>query len=233
MSYDGAMLFHVITANPVLILFWRALLTRKGSRDHKRAGRLVLILLGPLLLSVAGVTWTLGREGGPARVFQLAYLGLVVVTAGWTAWSAIRNRRDPERFRGPVFRLLATSFFASGVALLAVGVVRASVLAVGFSVMGIVYGGAMLGFPGCPVEAGWWLHWHLNGAALLLAAVHASFVSLLLRTALPESSGETVHALAQLGTIAFAYGFRQWLGHKYAGTGRPLHVVGRAQESSP
>jgi hypothetical protein len=30
-----------------------------------------------------------------------------------------------------------------------------------------------------------------------------------------------MHALTQLGTVALAYGLRQWLGHRYRGS-RPL-----------
>jgi hypothetical protein len=90
-------------------------------------------------------------------------------------------------------------------------------LMLGFSAIGVVYGGAMLGFLGREPEPGWWLRWHLNGVALLFAATHASFVGLLARSLWPEGAGEPMHALTQIGTIAVAYGFRQWLGVRYDG----------------
>jgi hypothetical protein len=74
----------------------------------------------------------------------------------------------------------------------------------------------MLGFLGRDPTAQWWLDWHLNGVALLFAATHASFIGLIARHGLPGLAGEIMHGLTQLGTIAFAYGFRQWLGWRYS-----------------
>ena len=210
---------HVVAGALALACFWGTLLTVKGSRTHRRRGRLYLALLLPLLASTVPIT--LAERLDPARVVQLAYLALVVATAGWTAWRAVRDRRAPERFRGPVFRTLAVAMAASGAGLMALGIVEGDVLAVGFAVIGIVYGGAMLGALGRPLAPDWWLTWHLNGVALLFAATHASFVGLLARSLLPGLAGEAMHGLTQLGTIAFAYGLRQWLGRRYAGLAGP------------
>jgi uncharacterized membrane protein len=85
-----------------LAAFWATLLSRKGSRSHRRRGRVYLLLLPPLIASVVPIA---AREGAdPVRLAQLAYLALVVATAGWTAWRAVRDRAEPARFRGPVFR---------------------------------------------------------------------------------------------------------------------------------
>ncbi|MEZ5439859.1 MAG: hypothetical protein R3F15_00065 [Lysobacterales bacterium] len=46
---------------------------------------------------------------------------------------------------------------------------------------------------------------------LLFAATHVSIIGLLCRYLWPAHSGETMHALTQLGTIAFAYLLRQAL----------------------
>ena len=45
---------------------------------------------------------------------QIVYLALVLGTAGWTAWRAVRDRGTPERFRGPAFRALAVALAACG-----------------------------------------------------------------------------------------------------------------------
>src|SRR5215475_12705385 len=109
---------------------------------------------------------------------QIGYLALVLGTAGWTAWRAVRDRNAPHRFRGAVFRTLAVAMATCGAGLLVLGILKAKVLIVGFAVIGIVYGGAMLGELARPAAVGWWLNWHLNGIALLFAATHASFVGL-------------------------------------------------------
>jgi hypothetical protein len=206
---------HVLAGALALALFWRTILTAKGSSAHRRWGRLYLMMLLPLLASVVPIA--LGEGNDPARLAQLAYLALVVATAGWTAWRAMRDRGSPERYRGRVFRGLAVAMAAAGAALMVRAIMTADVLALGFSAIGVVYGGAMLGFLGRPPARDWWLSWHLNGVALLFAATHASFVGLLARNLAPELAGEAMHAMTQIGTIAFAYGFRQWLGMRYAG----------------
>ena len=182
---------------------------------HGYSGRRYLVVLVPLLASVLPIALRHGAD--PARLAELAYLALVLGTAGWTAWRAVRDRAAPERFRGPVFRTLAVAMSLSGAGLMLLGIVEGAVLTVGFAVIGVVYGGAMLGELGRPPAPGWWLSWHLNGVALLFAATHASFVGLLARALMPQVAGETMHAMTQLGTIAFAYGLRQWLGCRYAG----------------
>ena len=226
-SPQAMMLFHSVAGAALLVFYWRTLLSRKGSRDHKRLGRTYLILLVPLMISIVPISVVGAQQQGPARLLQLVYLGLVVTTAGWTAWRAVVDRNDPDRYRGTTFRILAGCLFGAGIALLIVGIARSNVLTVGFSVIGVVYGGAMLGFLGRDPTARWWLDWHLNGVALLFAATHASFVSLIARHGLPGLAGEVMHALTQLGTIAFAYGFRQWLGWHYGQFGRDTAAPSR------
>ena len=205
---------HVLAGMLALALYWRTLLAAKGSRPHRRWGRVYLVMLLPLLASVVPVSLHLGK-GNPARMAQIVYLSLVLGTAGWTAWRAVRDRGTPERFRGPVFRALAVAMAACGSGLMVIGILKGDVLAVGFAVIGIVYGGAMLGELGRPPAPDWWLNWHLNGVSLLFAATHASFIGLLARNLAPGLAGEAMHPLTQLGTIAFAYGLRQWLGRRF------------------
>lgn len=207
---------HIMVGGVVMACFWGALLTRKGSPPHKAFGRSYLLLLAPVLASVVPITLYFAERADPARVFQLGYLALVVVTAGWTAWRAIRDRSAPERFRGPAFRTLAVLMFASGAALLAVGIALARPLAIGFSALGLVYGGTMLWELARPPSAERWKIWHLNGVSLLFAATHASFVGIVARTLLPAFAGETMHIVTQLGTISFAFALRFWLVRRYA-----------------
>jgi hypothetical protein len=233
-SNQAMILFHSVAGAALLVFYWRTLFSRKGSRNHKRLGRTYLMLLVPLMISIIPISLAEAQQQGPARLLQLVYLGLVVATAGWTAWRAVVDRGDPDRYRGTVFCILAGCLFGAGVALLILGITRSNVLTVGFSVIGVVYGGAMLGFLGREPTPRWWLDWHLNGVALLFAATHASFIGLIARHGLPGLAGEVMHGLTQLGTIAFAYGFRQWLGWRYGqfgATSVAMHGAAAAAKS--
>jgi hypothetical protein len=214
---------HVAVGILALLTFWGAALTRKGAPLHKLSGRAYLLALAPVLASVTLLALQAAAKDGPARLFQLVYLGLVVFTAAWTAWRAMRDKADVSRYRGPAFKLLAVLMMTSGAGLMAIGVVRDNVLTVGFSMLGIVYGGAMIGFLARTPSPGWHIDWHLNGVCLLFAATHASFIGIALRTLAPSIAGETLHVMTQLGTIAFAFGLRQVLDLRY-GSGR---FVGR------
>ena len=206
---------HVLVGTVVLGLFWRTFASVKGSRGHRRYGRVYMFMLLPLLASVVPISLQRIAEEGPAKLVQLFYLFIVVCAAGWSAWRAVKDKNDPDRFRGPVFRLLGGTLLVLGVILLIVGISTWNVLAVGFSSIGIVFGGSMVGFLARQPDHGWWLDWHLNGVSLLFAATHASFVGLVFRTLRPSWDGDILHALTQLGVIASAFLLRQWLGYRY------------------
>ena len=206
---------HIIVGSAALLLFWMTLLVRKGSAVHRRNGRIYLLLLIPLLASVVPITLRSLVVDGPVRIVQLLYLSVIVSAAGWTAWRAIRDKRDPDAFRGPVFVVLACMLSGMAALLMVSGIATQNLMAFGFSVIGIVYGGAMLGFLRRRPSPDWWRQWHLNGVALLFAATHASFSGLVIRTLRPAWDGEVLHGLTQFGVIALAYFFRQWLSWRY------------------
>src|SRR5262245_50458254 len=105
---------HILVGVAVLTCYWATLLSVKGSPRHKAFGRFYLLLLTPVLASVVPIALHSFDRVGPARVFQLGYLALVTVTAGWTAWRAIRDRAEPRRFRGPAFKTLMVLMLLSG-----------------------------------------------------------------------------------------------------------------------
>lgn len=229
MSIDWLVLFgpHILVGGTALALFWRALLAAKGSAAHRLAGRRYLWLVVPLLVTIIPIGLRAMPQERAYILTVLAYLSLVFATAGWTAWRAVRDRDDVTAFRGPVFRGLGLAMVLAGGLLLGVGIARGAVLPVGFSVIGIVYGGAMLGFLGARAQPGWWLAWHLNGICLLFAAIHASFLRLMIRAAVPAWDTPELHAGAQLGTIALAFLLRQWLGARYLGGPRRVATEAR------
>lgn len=217
---------HVAVGSITLFLYWRTILSTKGSATHRRFGRLYLMLLIPVLVSVVPISARAIVERGGVAAVQFIYLVFVLCAAGWTAWRAIADKHDPDRFRGLVFRALAVALTGSGVLLLVVGIVSWNVLAVGLSMIGVVFGGAMIGFIRRAAAADWWLEWHLNGVCLLFAATHASFVGLVFEWLWPAWRGDELHAMTQLGTIVVAYLLRQWLGWRYQSG--PSTAIGRS-----
>ena len=207
---------HIFAGSLVLACFWGALLSRKGSPTHKTYGRIYLLLLAPILITVVPISLHVAARSDAARLVQLGYLALVVTTAGWTTWRAIRDRNAADRFRGPVFKTLAALMFISGAVLLVLGAALARPLTMGFSALGLVFGGAMLWELWREPAPGWWKIWHLNGVSLLFAATHASFVGIVAERLLPSLAGETMHIVTQIGTISFAFGLRFWLVRRYA-----------------
>lgn len=210
---------HILAGAIVLGMFWRTIMSIKGSRTHRRYGRIYILMLLPLLASVLPISLQRIAEEGPAKLVQLLYLFVVVCAAGWTAWRAVKDKTELDKFRGPVFRVLGGTLLGLGLILLIVGISTWNVLAVGFSSIGIVFGGSMVGFLARKPGPEWWLDWHLNGVSLLFAATHASFVGLVFRTIRPSWDGDVLHALTQLGVIASAFLLRQWLGYRYQGRG--------------
>ena len=206
---------HLVIGAIVLCLFWGTMAVVKGSAVHKRLGRLYLLSLAPVLISVVPISLYLAQRTDPAHLFTLAYLALVVATAAWTAWRAIRDRNASQAFRGWTFRLLACAMFASGAVLLVLGAILQRPLTIGFSAIGLVYGGAMLLELEHPPQPLWWKAWHINGISLLFVATHASFVGIVARTLWPSLAGEAMHTLTQLGVLTLGLALRIWLGRRY------------------
>src|SRR3712207_1933778 len=94
---------HILAGSVALLLYWAALLQRKGSRPHRRFGRLFLLALAAVLATISAFLLGPHRFAAPELV-QFAYLSLCLITVALTGFLAIRLRRDLERFRGPWFQ---------------------------------------------------------------------------------------------------------------------------------
>ena len=187
---------------------WRP---RAAGRTGGGVARYLLMLL-PLLASVVPVS--LCWRGGSGADGQLVYLALVVGDRGLDGVAGGARPRGAGALPRP--GLPGTRRGDGGLRQRpdGSGDRERRCTAVGFAVIGIVYGGAMLGELGRPPAPDWWLNWHLNGVSLLFAATHASFIGLPCAHC-GRRRRARVHALTQIGTIALAYGLRQWLGRRY------------------
>ncbi len=217
MQIEPAYLIHVFVGSLALAGWWGAFLQAKGSPRHKRFGRLFLMLLCAVLVSVGGVFFLSSRVFAAPEVIEFSYLVLCVVTVGGTAFAAIRLRHDIERFRGPFFRAFGIAAFTMGGVVLAAGLTSGDPMPVIFSVIGLLFGGAMIRFAFFKgaVHPNWWLGWHLNGMCFLFNAVHGTMLAVIWRALVNPGAGVGLSMTTQLGTMAIALALRLYFGRRY------------------
>ncbi len=216
MSFDLAVWAHVFVGCVAVALYWRALLARKGSPPHRRAGRLFFSLLMIVALSVGPVLFLRPGAFDPGHVVQFAYLALCLVVVSMLGWTAIRFNHSPEQFRGLHFKILGPVIFLLGAVVLAAGLARSDPLPVVLSWVGLLYGAAMVRFAWmrAALHPSWWLNWHLNATCGLFTAVHGNVLFVVWRwTFEPDASRMTsagFHALVFIVALAM----RLWFGHQ-------------------
>ena len=214
MPLEPAYVIHLLIGTTAVAAYWAALLARKGSRPHKRAGRVFLGALGVVLASVGGIFFLSSRAFSGPEVVQFTYLVLCVMTVAGTAFAAIRLRREVARFRGRWFLGFGVACFVMGLVVLAAGIATQSPVAVLFSTIGLIYGGAMIRFVRFrgALHPNWWLGWHLNGMCYLFNAVHGTLLAVLWRWLVDPAAGDGITLVTQTGTMAVALGLRLWFG---------------------
>lgn len=224
--YEKLVLVHTIFGTPALLTFWIAALSRKGGTLHRGAGRIYVASMVGLLVTTVPLIALRAREGRVGMAVFLTYLTLITGAAVWLSWRSIRQRRDPARYTGPLYRAVGTVLFLSGLGILALSFTAGSlprgVFMAGLSTVGIVVGASMwrlvrLG----PIHPRWWLGEHLTGAALNFGATHASFFGLGLRNVLPELTGPWLSPVIQVGFVVLALLLRLQLGRRHLRRRRP------------
>ena len=209
-------LAHIAVGSVALVFYWAALLQRKGSPGHKRAGRLFLAALAATALSVGPVILSRAAAFDPGDVVKLVYLDLCLLTAGWILFRAIRLRRDPAAFRSRAFLALGAALAALGLVVLAAGLAAGQPLTAFFSWIGLVLGGAMVRFArrAGPLHPNWWLSWHLNAMALLFNAVHGTLLWVIWHWSVDPQADDGSQLAFQLLTVAAALALRLHFGRR-------------------
>lgn len=227
MTHEQALGLHIAAGSLGLLLYWGALLSRKGSARHKAWGRPFFVTLLVVALSVAPLLFLRSGPFDPAHVVQFSYLALCLGVVTMLAWTAIRWKHDPERFRGPHFRLLGPLLLMLGAVVLTAGLANGDPLPVFLSWVGLFHGALMIRFAWnrAPLLHDWWLNWHMTTACSLFTAVHGTFLFVIWRwSVMPDAADEVAvgfHALV----LVIAAGMRLWFG---ARRGVPLRFTQRA-----
>lgn len=232
MTHALAVATHVAIGTVALALYWGPLLSRKGSARHRKAGRAFLALLLPVALTVGPVLLLRPGPFDPAYLVQMLYLVVCLGTVGMLAFTAIRWKDRPERFRGRHFRILGPVLLGLGAVVLAAGLAEGDALAIVLSWVGLVYGGAMIAFARTrrQLHPRWWLGWHLNAVCGLFNAAHGTFLAMLAVRAGLLADATATQVGFQLATVAAALGLRLWFGRRY---GAPLRFADPTAPAAP
>ncbi|MCE3005060.1 MAG: hypothetical protein LW860_20540 [Xanthomonadaceae bacterium] len=199
---------HIAAGTIALFAFWGAAFLRKGSTAHVRVGQAYLAAMVTLLAVAVPLVVERIADGRPSGWF-LAYLLLITVTAVWTSWRAIRDKRDYARYTGLPLRVLGVLNLGGGLAMLGYGIALGQPLFIGFSLIGVFAGRDLIGMHRkAPVDARWWMREHLNGMTGNAIATHISFLSIGLPRLLPDLSGPVLMNLAWFGPLVVAFGVR-------------------------
>jgi hypothetical protein len=217
-AYSVFAIIHIALGTLALGTFWTAGMARKGSAVHRAAGKIYLLAMTGLLAAAVPLSVAVALRSPVFGAF-LFYLLVITVTAVWTSWRAIRDKRDWARYTGPVYRALMWLNLASGLAIAAIGVLvatRMQLVMVAFSLIGMLSWFQMRKFARQPPEdPRWWMRKHLEAMLGNGVATHIAFLSIGLPKLLPMLAGPTLQNLAWLGPLGVAFVAGTYLTRKY------------------
>lgn len=214
--YSASLNVHLLAGAIALLSFWTAALARKGSRPHVLAGRVYLLAMLGIVVSGIPLVARFVLDGKPVMASFLGYLLLLVSWTCWCAWRAVRDRRRPERYAGPVYLALSALVLVAGLAIIALGSARGAVILVVFGLIGVLGGGGALRVRHrLGDNPRWWLKEHYGAMIGNGVATHVAFMSIGLRTLLPGVDGATLTYLAWFGPLAAALAAGWWLDRRY------------------
>lgn len=216
MRYDHSLWAHIGMGTLAMGLFWWTLLSVKGSLQHRRTGRPFFLAMLATVLTVPPVVLLRPVPFDPGWIVSLVYLSACVGTVVTVAWTAIRWKNQPERFRGLHFRLLGALVTVLGAVVLAAGLVKGDPVAAVLSWVGLAYGVAMLHFAWsqAPLHPRWWLSWHVNAVLGLFTAVHGTLGFVVWRALVAPEATRADAAAWHAGVLGIALLMRAVVGRQ-------------------
>ena len=158
---------------------------------------------------------------------------LLVAQGIWSAWRAIRDRRSPQKYFGPVFWTLTGACVTAGAAMIWLGLnIGQPIFAVFGGVGGVIAVGAMKARRRADSDPVWWLREHYSAMIGNGVATHIAFFSIGLRHLLPGLDPALLQNLAWFTPLAVAAVAGWWIGRKYGGK-KAVGAPKRGAVSSP
>ena len=214
-----AVMLHIAAGTVALATFWTAGLVKKGSPLHRRVGQVYLLAMLAIVLTGIPLVLQVIARGQPVGALFLTYLLVLVGNASWSAWRAIRDRRDRAAYFGPMYWFVAALTAGSGLAIIALGVQTGAVLLQVFGGVGAFAGiGAFHSWRRSATDPKWWLKEHYGAMIGNGVATHIAFFGIGLRGLLPGVDPQLLQQFAWFTPLAGALVAAWWLGRKY---GRP------------
>lgn len=216
MSYHQSLAAHMGVGSLAMLLFWATFVSTKGGGWHRRSGRVFLLAMLATVLTVPPVVLLRPVPFDPGWIVSLVYLSVCVGTVVTLAWTAIRWKDQPERFRGRHFRLLGPLVAGLGAVVLAAGLAKGDPVAAVLSWVGLSFGTAMMHFARsrAPLQPRWWLSWHVNAVLALFTAVHGTLGFVLWRSLVAPDATRADAAAWHAGVLVVALALRAWVGHQ-------------------
>ena len=200
--YRIALGFHLIAGTLALISFWSAGLARKGSAFHKAVGKAYLLAMLVVIVSGVPLVFGLLARGQSVGAIFLSYLLVLVSTGCWSAWRAVRDRRNRR------------AYFGLGVA--AFGLQIGSLLLQVFGSIGPIAGiAALVSWRRSASDPKWWLKEHYGAMIGNGVATHIAFLGIGLRNLLPGIDSQLLQSFAWFGPLIGAVIAAVWLGRRY------------------
>jgi len=217
MKYQTVMHLHTLVGTVVLISFWITAFSKKGGRTHRFAGKVYLIGIGLILLSVVPMIMIATRDHNYSAALGLGFLSVMTFTAGWIARQSIVHKKDLRTYKGAGFKTLAIILTAFGCTVLVLNILHGTILYAFFACTGLTLAGSMWHILLVKeVKPAWYLHQHLNGVALLFAATHASFLRFGLTKLIPLiPDSEEFNTFSQMSVILLALILRLTIAKNY------------------
>ncbi|MEO8159991.1 MAG: hypothetical protein ABI588_01125 [Arenimonas sp.] len=216
-AYHLTVMMHVSLGVAALLSFWVAALAKKGSRPHKLAGKVYMLVMAGLLLPAIPLSWRVLQNLSLSFGLFLFYLLVITGTALWRGWSSVRRKRDFATYASAGLRRLGWVNIGTGAAVLGLGAALAQPILLGFSLVGILGGKAMVELrERGPAHPRWWMAEHLGAMLGCGVATHIAFLLIGLPRLLPAAwNGAALQTFGWLAPLAVAALARVWLGRKY------------------
>ena len=216
MRFNDYLWAHIGVGSLAMMLFWATLLSAKGSLQHRRRGRPFFLAMLATVLTVPPVVLLRPVPFDPGWIVSLVYLSVCVGTVVTLAWTAIRWKDQPERFRGKHFRVLGPLLVALGAVVLVAGLVKGDPVAAVLSWVGLAYGAAMMHFARsrAPLHPRWWLSWHVSAVLGLFTAVHGTLCFVVWRALLAPGATRGDAAAWHVGVLVVALVMRSTIGRQ-------------------
>lgn len=227
--YRAALFLHVTAGAIALASFWTAALLKKGSRRHRRVGQVFLLAMVAVLVSGIPLAGVLIERGQPVTALFLGFLLLLTGQSSWNAWRAVRDRREPARFYGPLFWIFAVLCGLGGAGIVALGVDSGAVILQAFGGVGLVAAWGSLRswqrWRSGRAPSNWWLREHYGAILGNGVATHIAFLSIGLRNALPFIDPQLRQQAAWLLPLVVAVIASVYLTRKYGRGARQSTAV--------